>query len=381
MPLRWVTSAENAIDPTFADALRDQYVALGAAAPVVETSCATPTDDNELLLFHGDQPWVQNAEREAVLTSYASARSTLLPIVEAPEHAPTHLPGALLRFNAFLRNKFTNWPEALVDEVVSVLWQRRRARKIFISYRRIDSEAVARQLYAHYGALGFDVFLDDVEIPRGIDFQAELRRRLDDADAVICLFSPKFMTSTWVREEVALALTHRVGVLAVKWSTLPIEPAELLLIPSDRRIVLSPGPVSANDELTPDHVAAIDQLVFRGRAQSIAGRLRDLVDAARMELVHEFDVPTTATASSRGDLELTESASGTTWLARIVPFRPSTTEVWQWRRQIVATGHAGLVVAYPEFEPGADEACALREICEAWGSHVTPKVWIRGVQP
>src|SRR5262249_33442990 len=138
----------------------------------------------------------------------------LLPVVQDAPSASTHLPGEVRAFNAFLRDRHGQvWTEALVDEVLALTWQRRRTRRIFISYRRSDAEGVAQQLHDRYSKIGFDVFLDDVTIQRGANFQAELTRWLDDADAVLLLVSPDMGTSEWVRKEIELAKTRRVGLL------------------------------------------------------------------------------------------------------------------------------------------------------------------------
>lgn len=66
--------------------------------------------------------------------------------------------------------------------------------KVFISYRRDDSEFVADSIYnelkAHFGE--GNVFLDVGEIPFGVDFRTYLRDQIDAHDAALVLIGPKW---------------------------------------------------------------------------------------------------------------------------------------------------------------------------------------------
>jgi TIR domain len=66
--------------------------------------------------------------------------------------------------------------------------------RIFISYRRADSEHAAlrahERLQAHFG--GEAVFIDR-ELPSGIDWDARLRERVQDSTAVVVLVGPRFV--------------------------------------------------------------------------------------------------------------------------------------------------------------------------------------------
>lgn len=66
--------------------------------------------------------------------------------------------------------------------------------RIFISYRRVDSEHAAlrvhERLQARFG--GEAVFIDR-ELPSGIDWDARLRERVQEASAVVVLVGPRFI--------------------------------------------------------------------------------------------------------------------------------------------------------------------------------------------
>jgi len=395
MPIR-VLPTSSAWKGDFLGTLARQYELLGLAPPVVLSSVAEARARPELLLFFGEERWASELPLPADLASYAGSVPQLLPVIDDVTQAVTHLPKELHEFNAFSRARHgASWTDALVDEVLTLTWQRRSKRRIFISYRRSDAEGVARQLYDRYTKLSFDVFLDDVSIQHGVNFQTELRRWLDDADAVLLLISPDIASSRWVREEIEFACTRRIGLLGIIW---PEErfgpagaPAAAAQVPVDRQLRLgaaSPsGPAGAARpaSLTGDRGAPqlqrldaallsdVDHLLFTGRSQAIASRLRDLIDIARNRLEAEFGLES---LSSDGDITLVHKPDQSAWFARVVPFRPEVTDLWRWwqEQRRLATPPAGVLVIYPELESNEDRAVALREICETWGATISPRL-------
>lgn len=362
----------------FVGRLTSQYQSLGLAPPEVVDAVAGPQQRPELLLFFGERPWEADAAFQAELESYASKARYLLPVVESSPQAVTHLPKEIQTFNAFQRLPHgKNWPDALVDEVLTLAWQRRAKRRIFISYRRVDAEGVAQQLYERYTERSFEVFLDDVTIPRGLGFQAELSHWLEDADAVLLLISPQIASSQWVREEIGLALTRRVGLLGIVWPT-PLFPGGVLpaaaeQVPSDRQLKLTVGQLGAleptRQALDAACLGEVDHLLFTGRSQAIASRLRDLISIARTQLARDYDI---TSVSPDGDLELQHKLDKTAWLARVVPFRPGIAELWRWWQELSKGGISGVVIIYPELDALDEQSVALREVCRVWGASITP---------
>ena len=108
-----------------------------------------------------------------------------------------------------------------LDSIVNVAFEElrllRKKRRVFVSYKRSDSAAVANQLYDVLSRNQFDVFLDTYSIRGATDFQAELHHRITDSDVLIQLNSPNFMDSDWCVEEITDANARRVGVLQVNW--------------------------------------------------------------------------------------------------------------------------------------------------------------------
>lgn len=93
----------------------------------------------------------------------------------------------------------------------------RRQRRVFVSYRRIESRAAALQLHDLLSARGFDVFLDTHDIRPGDPFQDVLWHRLVDSDVMVMLDTPGYFNSRWTRQEIGRARAKDIQVLRVIW--------------------------------------------------------------------------------------------------------------------------------------------------------------------
>jgi hypothetical protein len=108
--------------------------------------------------------------------------------------------------------------ERLASRVLEGYGLLREKRRLFISYRRIDTSGVAAQLYEALDAAGFDVFLDTHGVIRpGEQFQEILWHRLADTDVAVLLDSPGFLASRWTEEELARANSSNIQMLQVLW--------------------------------------------------------------------------------------------------------------------------------------------------------------------
>ncbi|WP_026811124.1 toll/interleukin-1 receptor domain-containing protein [Arenibacter latericius] len=107
-------------------------------------------------------------------------------------------------------NRITN----VVLEAFELL---RGTRKVFISYRRAESTAVAIQLYEALESYNFDVFLDTHSIQKGEPFQDELWHRMTDCDVIVLLNTPGFLESHWCKEEFAEASAKQIGIVQLVW--------------------------------------------------------------------------------------------------------------------------------------------------------------------
>ena len=103
-----------------------------------------------------------------------------------------------------------------------------KSRKIFISYRRSDSQQVTRKIYDQLAQqFGHEmVFRDLASIPAGETFTEYLERELSQCQVLIAVIGPKWLESTdkdyrrrldnpndWVRLEVEWALKRKISVI------------------------------------------------------------------------------------------------------------------------------------------------------------------------
>jgi hypothetical protein len=167
----------------------------------------------------------------------------------------------------------------------------RRSRRLFISYRRIETQGIAIQLYEQLDSGGFDVFLDSHSIRPGEPFQEVLWHRLADTDVVVLLDSPGFLGSRWTEQELARANSTNLQTLQLAWPGTTF---------SASAAFSRPFPLSVNDFETPtDQLGATARL--RGeclaRVANEVESLRARALAARHSyLVQEF----CSEASARG---------------------------------------------------------------------------------
>ena len=99
----------------------------------------------------------------------------------------------------------------------------RKTRKVFISYKRTDSTAVANQLFDVLTRRNFDVFLDSYVIRGADNFQEELFHRLSDCDVLLQLHTNGFKNSKWCRREVEMANLKQIGLIEVIWPNAKLE--------------------------------------------------------------------------------------------------------------------------------------------------------------
>lgn len=97
--------------------------------------------------------------------------------------------------------------------------------KIFISYKRSDTNEFAEQLYDSLNHDGFEVFLDRFSINPGINFQERLYQELADKAVVVVLESINYLQSKWVQYEIAFAKKYKLGIIAININNSPKTPS------------------------------------------------------------------------------------------------------------------------------------------------------------
>ena len=161
---------------------------------------------------------------------------SILPIgnLDRPGEIGWQLPARIAHLNvAFWEGDGAQVATSLLEMLGLV----EKERKIFISYRRSETSALAVQLHTELVQRRFDVFLDRFAVEPGVDFQRRLDEDLGDKAFVLLLESPELRDSRWVRHEIAYAHSRRIEILAL---TLP-GTASSELGPVDSRVANQPS--------------------------------------------------------------------------------------------------------------------------------------------
>jgi len=87
--------------------------------------------------------------------------------------------------------------------------------RIFISYRHAEAATIAGQLFHALAERNFEPFLDRFNSRPGDDFVALVREELADKALLLSLETPGIRQSLYCRQEVATAVSRRMGLIAV----------------------------------------------------------------------------------------------------------------------------------------------------------------------
>jgi hypothetical protein len=142
---------------------------------------------------------------------------TIAPLVSSVAQVHTEVPSQLRHVNALEIGNSGSGIERLVNLVLETFRLLRRERKLFISYRRADSQPFVERVYDALDARGFNVFLDMRSVPPAVDFQSELWHRMADSDVVVLIDTPGFRASRWTTAELARANATNVQILHILW--------------------------------------------------------------------------------------------------------------------------------------------------------------------
>jgi TIR domain len=157
----------------------------------------------------------------------------------------------------------------------------RHQRRVFVSYRRVESRNAAVQLHDLLGSRGFDVFLDTHDIRPGEPFQDVLWHRLCDSDVMVMLDTPTYFNSKWTRQELGRARAKEIHVLRVVWPDhTPNRQTDFA-----ETIYLDRNELSGGDGPIIDRVADQIVLAVEGlRSRSIASRYMSITGKLRVEV-------------------------------------------------------------------------------------------------
>lgn len=152
------------------------------------------------------------------LTDLLNDEILIIPVVPSITAFSTLVPNEIAHLNGCPLPDCGADYERLAARILEGFGLLREKRRLFISYRRVESSGVAAQLYEALDAAGFDVFLDTQGVLRpGEPFQEILWHRLADTDVALVLDTPGFLDSRWTEEELARANTSNIQLLQLLW--------------------------------------------------------------------------------------------------------------------------------------------------------------------
>jgi hypothetical protein len=222
-------------------------------------------------------------QQDRDLAKYAfDASLPIVPTIATAGDFSTLIPDFLHGANGLRRR--TDDPDMmeLAGALLECVGLLRRQRRVFVSYRRVESRNAAVQMHDSLSGRGFEVFLDTHDIRPGEPFQEALWHRLCDSDVMIMLDTPTYFESKWTRQELGRARAKEIHILRIVWPdhspSKHTDFAETIYL-SQTDLKGTDGPII---DLVVDQIAlAVESLRSRSvaaRYMSITGKLRAEVE-------------------------------------------------------------------------------------------------------
>ena len=197
----------------------------------------------------------------------------VLPIVKDLSIFNDVIPSEINNVNAFHLKEKTDI-DALSNYILSYFGLLNFNRKVFISYKRQDTEHLAMQLFDELVHRGFSPFLDSYSIEPGVDFQEYLKHELSDSEIMLLLNSENFDNSKYTMEEIVVALQQNVGIVLVNFPNSKKEIKDLAQISASIEMTDNPNKFK---EYSNQEILSILDLVESYRAQSFSRKRSTLL--------------------------------------------------------------------------------------------------------
>ena len=171
-------------------------------------------DISQVLAYLASKEGRDDRKVNAMIEEAIHANVPIIPIARKAEESriAEMLPESLSHHNTAF------W----LDEGVSVAMALLRTlglaeseRKVFISYRRSETSALADQMHTAMVQRGFDVFLDRFSLYPGDRFPDRIKENLADKALLLLLESNRLHESEWVQREIEYATHNRIRTLAL----------------------------------------------------------------------------------------------------------------------------------------------------------------------
>lgn len=268
-----------ALAATLATMIDDFGLAVGTDV-IVHDAATLPSRDKRAafacVYFGGPEQTDLDAAREVICSS-----APIIPTVAPAAEFNAQIPDFLQSANGLRRRGDDPAMSELALALLECVGLLRRQRRVFVSYRRVESRAAALQLHDLLTARGFDVFLDTHKIRPGDPFQDVLWHRLVDSDVMVMLDTPTYFDSRWTRQEIGRARAKEIQVLRVIWPEhMPSKLTDLAETVYLEQVDLEgpDGPIAT---------ATADEIVLRVerlRSRSIAARYMSITGKLRADV-------------------------------------------------------------------------------------------------
>ena len=214
------------------------------------------------------------ADQEASVEQLIKRRIPLVPVATCKTRLPQEFPGKLGGLNGL---DMKAGPASLAVALLEAASLVPKQRRVFLSYRRVESTNAALQLYAALSARQYDVFLDTHDILPGEHFQEVLWQRLCDSDVIVYLDTKNYFDSRWTIQEFARATLRGLCVLRVGWPGVESKAKQTAC----GEISLTPESLNALEQLQEAELKSVIDMVEMLRTKSVAQRYSRLVGKLR----------------------------------------------------------------------------------------------------
>ena len=197
----------------------------------------------------------------------------ILPIARSAPEFGKNIPKKISHLNGFFLMDERS-VHALKNYILAFFGVVNTNRKVFISYRRVDSEELAHQLFDALTKLKYHPFLDSYSIQEGVDFQEYLRHELNDSELIVVLNTEHFDESAYTIEEVNVANELRIPILEVKF-----ESSVKLDVLAMSQVMNTSEPIHAAKLFDDSFVDSITTTIEKMRAQSYLFKRKNVVES------------------------------------------------------------------------------------------------------
>ena len=223
-----------------------------------------------LYLYYGKTAGSSHYQGDLDLAELARQKQ-ILPIASSAPEFNQNIPKCIRNLNGFFLND-ERAVHALKNYILAFFGILNTNRKVFISYRRVDSEELAHQLFDALTKLKYHPFLDSYSIQPGVDFQEYLRHELNDTELIVVLNTEHFNESEFTKEEVNIANELRIPILEVK-----LKPCVRMDILAMSQVIDTGESISATKHFEDAFINKLTLTIEQMRAQSYLFKRKNVV--------------------------------------------------------------------------------------------------------